>query len=634
MTPCAKIHLPRIVAACLSLLAAHQFTTTASAQTGVAPSQTGLFFDDLRNRAALFRQQEAADESATSSAGTYDFNRGEYTGESTPDEERPLGERTQLEESVGRSLGADDFRGGYVGGSRRRPGDYTGSSSSPYPATTTFFAPTYITDPFLAGKRNIKLGPVNIGLGLNGNLEYNDNVNQAHSDAQDDLIAGLYMNVDANYQITEQQRFSLSVTMGVDHYFNHPELSPNGKDFNLNVFPGSTLAFDVMVGDILFVIYDRVSVRPASQTEFALDDLDVFGVFQNDIGLAMSWAINSKTSLSVNYNHSDSLALEDNFSETDRTVDSVSGSLAFTPTGTYTIGIEGSVSWVNYDEEFNNDGVTSSAGVFLILPITRSTILKASGGYQHFEFDTPPAFTRSVSDQDIASTQAQIDTLNAQAASINVATSPNPVQAQEQLAAIQEQQLALQDQLAAQQIQKQQDDVTESSRSFDSNSELDDYYYNVTLFNQLNARISHQLSFGHESSLNTSSNFLTADYVTYAVGMIAWRGARFTLSTYYEDAEDSGGRLAEDVEQWGIDALLTHRLNSRLVLGLGYHYGNTDSNIELRDYNQHAFSLDVSWAFNRKMNVGVGYRYLTTDAEDERQSFDQNRFVMSMNYNF
>jgi hypothetical protein len=389
-----------------------------------------------------------------------------------------------------------------------------------------------------------------------------------------------------------------------------------------------------MVGDILFVIYDRVSVRPASQTEFALDDLDVFGVFQNDIGLAMSWAINSKTSLSLNYNHSDSVALEDAFSPTDRSVDSLAGSLAFTPSGTYTVGIEGSISLIDYDEEFNNDGVTSSAGVFLILPISRSTILKASGGYQHFEFDTPPTFTRSVTDQDLASTQAQIDSLSAQAASINVATSTDPVQAQEQLAAIQTQQAALEDQLAAQQIQKQQDDVTENSRSFDTNNEFDDYYYNVTLFNQLNARISHQLSFGHESSLNTSSNFLTADYITYAMGIIAWRGARFTISTYYEDAEESGGRLAEDVEQWGIDALLTHRLNDRLVLGLGYHYGNTDSNLLLRDYNQHAFSVDVSWAFNRKMNVGVGYRYLTTDAEDNRQSFDQNRFVMSMNYNF
>lgn len=629
MTPCARKYSPRIAAASLGVLATFM-AISASAQTGVAPSQTGLFFDDLRGRAALFRDKKAAtDESASSSSGMYEFGRGEYTGESV--DERALGERPISEADLA-APGSPEFRG-YVGSSSRRAGDYT-SGPTAYPTTSTFFAPTYITDPFLAGKRNIKIGPVNIGLGLNTNLEYNDNINQSQNNQVDDIIAGLYLNIDANYQMSENNRLSLSVTLGVDHYFNHPELSPNGKDFNLNVFPGSTLAFDVMVGDILFVIYDRVSVRPASQTEFALDDLDVFGVFQNDIGVAMSWAINSKLSLSLNYNHSTSQALQDNFAQTDRNIDSLSGSLAWTPTGTFTVGIEGSYSWINYDEEFNNDGTTGSTGVFLILPITRNTVLRASAGYQTFNFDTPPTFTRRVSDVDLINTQAQIEAVSTQLSTIDVAGAADPAAAQEQLNALTLQQEELQTLLATQQIQKQQDDVSENSRSYDTNSKFDDYYYNVSLFNQLNARVAHQLTFGHESSLNTSSNFITADYVTYSIGVIAWRGARFTVSGYYEDAEESGGRLAEDVEQWGVDMLLTHRLNDRLTLGLGYHYGNTDSAIPLRDYNQHSYTVDLSWALNRKMNVGVGYRYLNTDAEDGRQSFDQNRFVMSMNYNF
>ena len=629
MTPRARNYSQRIAAASLAIIASWCVTTSASAQTGVAPSQTGLFFDDLRNRASLFRAQPAVDETGARTSGTYDFDRGEYTGEA--DIERPLGARTPAEEDFNRGV---DLRGGYVGASRRRPGDYSGASDSPYPATSTFFAPTYITDPFLSGKRNIKIGPVNIGLGLNGNIEYNDNVNQSGSDPIDDIIAGLYVNIDANYQISKTNRLTLSVTMGIDHYFNHPELSPNGEGFNLNVFPGSTLAFDVMVGDILFVLYDRVSVRPASQTEFALDDFDVFGVFENDIGLAMNWAINSKLNLSLNFNHSNSIALEDQFSVTDRKVDSLSGSLAWTPTGTYTVGIESSVSLVDYDSEFNNDGTTSSIGAFLILPITRSTILKASAGIQHFDFDTPPTFTRRVSSADIAATQSQIDALALQATTIDVVNSPDPVLAQAQLDANLQQQQELQTLLATQNIQKAQDDVTETSRTFDNNSSSSNYYYNVSLFNQLNARVSQQLTFGRESSLNTNSNFVTSDYVTYAVGIIAWRGARLTMSGYYENAKDSGGRLAEDVEQWGLDAMLTHRLNDKLTVGLSYHYGNTDSATVLRDYAQHAYSLDVNWAFNRKVNMGFGYRFLTTDAEDETQSFDQSRFVMSMNYNF
>jgi uncharacterized protein (PEP-CTERM system associated) len=204
---------------------------------------------------------------------------------------------------------------------------------------------------------------------------------------------------------------------------------------------------------------------------------------------------------------------------------------------------------------------------------------------------------------------------------------------QEQLAAIAAQQAALQEQLASQTVQKQSDDTAESSRSYDG-SDLADYYYNVTIFNQLNARISHQLSVGHESSLNTGSNFITADYVSYGVGIIAWRGARFSISTYYEDAVESGGRLAENVEQWGVDALLTHRLTDRLTAGLGYHFGNTDSASVGRDYEQQSYSFDLSYTLNQKMSVGVGYRFLTTEAELEEQSFEQNRITLSMNYNF
>ncbi len=602
----------------------------AYGQSGVAPSQTGLFFDDLRNRAFSFRNG-AVDESApTASSGVYDYSRGEYSGEAVLEEERALGERAGTDD-ISRALGTPSVRSGYLGYSRRNVGDYSGAAG-PYPSSSTYFAPAYITDPFLAGKRNIKLGPVNIGLGFGGNIEYNDNVTRASKDEISDMIAGAYLNVDANYPITESNRLSLALGIGIDHYFDHPELSANGNEFNLNVLPGSSLAFDIQVGDILFVLYDRVSVRPATNDQFTLDDNDIFGVFQNDVGLAMNWAINSKLSLSINFNHSDSLALEDEDERYDRTIDSISGSLAWSPSGTYTVGLEGSFSWINYKDTFQNDGTTATAGVFFVMPITRSTMLKAAGGVQVFEFDDPPSFTRSVSDADILSTQAQLAALDANAAATLPSIS-DPAQAKAQSAAYTEQRQQLSDLLAAQQIQKQADDDFENGHTFDGN-DLSDYYYNVTLFNQLNSRIAHQLSFGHESSLNTTSNFITADYITYGMGIIAWRGSRISLATFYEQAEDSGGRLAENTDQWGIDAFLSHRLTNTVTLGFGYHYGNTDSNLEGRDYEQHAFTLDFNYAVNRKLNLGLGYRFWTTDAEDPTQSFDQNRVIMTVNYNF
>ena len=58
-------------------------------------------------------------------------------------------------------------------------------------------------------------------------------------------------------------------------------MTTNGKQFDVQVLPGSSLAFDIKAGPVVFVLYDRMSVRPASNDQFALDNRDVFGVFQN-----------------------------------------------------------------------------------------------------------------------------------------------------------------------------------------------------------------------------------------------------------------------------------------------------------------------------------------------------------------
>ncbi|MEQ1935871.1 MAG: hypothetical protein ABL962_18595, partial [Fimbriimonadaceae bacterium] len=186
----------------------------------------------------------------------------------------------------------------------------------------------------------------------------------------------------------------------------------------------------------------------------------------------------------------------------------------------------------------------------------------------------------------------------------------------------------------AQQQATQQAETSEFNSNNRDNSDLSDFYYNVTLTNQLNARISQSLSFGHESALNTTSNYITADYVSYGIGIIAWRGSRLSLSGYYEDAEESGGVEKEDLVQKGLDAYLSHQLSSRVRLGVGYHFGVTESSLPNRDYRQNAFNVDLNFALTRKLTVALGYRFWTTDADDDNSDFEQNRAIMQVNYNF
>ena len=562
------------------------------AQYGVSPTQTGMFFDDLRSR-------QKAEQAATTSTGTrdgdvtYDYDSGIYRSA----EQEPMGQRS-TDYQAARDVARPSVRSGSAAYAARTVGDYTNYAGQ-YTSPTGFFAPTYISDPFLNGRRNLKVGPVNVGFGLYQGLEYNDNVNRSGTDPVEDVISTTLLNIDANYQITQNNRLSISTAIGFDHYFDNPELAPYGNDgFVLNVLPGSTIAFDIKAGPVFITIYDRMSVRPAVRNDFALTQNQTFGVFQNDAGIAANWRINSAWTLALNYMHSTAQALNDGqrddgaklqgIDDTDnfsRTTDSIHGSLSFSPTGTWSAGLEGGITAMEYEGRFNNDALMSNLGAFFVLPVGKTTYLRVAGGYQNFEFDEVQKI------------------------------------------------LGKFPQYAGGQPMTNED-----------NSDLSDFYYGITLSNQLNSRISHSLSIGRESSLNVTSNFITSNYVNYGMSIIAWKGSRISLSGYLEDAEMSGGAYEQELTQYGFDLHVSHRLSSKVTVGAGYHFGHTDTDAVGRsanygDFDQHALNLDLSYALSAKFNLSLGYRYYVTDVtagagEFNDQDFEQNRFILGLNYNF
>jgi hypothetical protein len=609
------------------------------AQYGVSPSQTGMFFDDLRARAEN-RQKTGG---VRQGEGVYDFSQ---EGFAIGPDGTPMGPLEEASRQVNQGYTAT---GSYIY-SQRQAGDYT-QYSGPYPSSGDFFAPAYTSDPYLGGKRNLKVGPVNVGLGLTGTFEYNDNITRSGEDPTEEAIAGLYLNVSANYPISETNSLTISTAIGFDHYFMHPEVSPYGEEFVLNVLPGSTISFDGKLGPVYYVIYDRMSVRPAVQNDFALNNTEIFGVFQNDAGIGAAWAINSSLNLSVNYMHSNAIALQDEDAKYDRTTDSIQASLAWSPGGTWTAGLEGSYTWVKYPEGYNNDGTLATAGAFFAMPVGNSTYFRVAGGIQSFEFEDPEEFKGEFSRSAFVSAQNKLNRDTARKAELEKGSVTPAEQEEYDKLTGDKGSIAKYQGLVNEQLTAYRSDNGLFNGSTNDSNDLSDYYFNATISNRLTSRISHALSFGHESALNTTSNFITADYVSYGVGIIAWRGSRLSLSGYYESAEESGGvqrtaenpdadgnaqteSLREDIDQWGMDAYLSHQFTSRLRGGIGYHYGVSESSQESRDYTQNSFNIDFSYLVNSKLSLSLGYRFFTTDADNSIYEFDQNRFVMSANYNF
>ncbi|MBL9113700.1 MAG: hypothetical protein JNJ83_01740 [Verrucomicrobiaceae bacterium] len=674
-----------------------------------------MFFDDLRGRSS---SRAATSGEVTSQEGIYTYDDGAFLA---PDQMAGQTDDTAWD------IGAPLSNAGYTIYSRRQQGDYT-QYASPYPSQGQFFSPTYTSDPYLGGKRNLKVGPVNFGFGLSSVFEYNDNVTRSTTEPVEDFILGSYLNISANWPVSKTNALSMNTALGFDHYFNHPEVHPYGGDFILNILPGSTIALDGVIGPVYVVLYDRFSVRPASQNDFSINTADIFGVLQNDVGLGATWAINSSLVLSVNYMHSTARVLNGELQNEagiafsggffDRDMDSVMASLSWSPAGTWTAGLEGNVTWVRYPEDYNNDGFISSAGAFLSTPLGKATNMRIAGGFQNMQFQAPPTFKRTATlaevqeaysqllglqelanvtaqeaiaaaeelqqkvaqeNSDLGVLNRQLEARQAEMAQLRqqiaakkaqlallalndparpileaditnltaklLALEQTPLPSVDKLEGVDEEELQALILLAQQQLS----DNELFSRHSRDNSDLADFYANFTLSNRLTPRISHALSLGHESALNTTSNFITADYASYGVGIIAWRGSQLALSTYFEKSADSGGidqyqvdeenivqaiSTREDIQQWGFDAYWTHQFTSRLRVGLGYHYGIVDSNLESKSYVQHAYNVDFNYAVSKRMTIGIGYRFFNTEADDDSFSFKQNRAILAMNYNF
>ena len=528
----------------------------ASAQFGVSPSQTSGFFDDFRSRTQQMQQSSAGYRTGDV---VYDYESGTYTS-ADEDQMRP---EDLLREA--REASQPAIRSGSAAFAARSVGDYTNYSGQ-YTAPTGYFAPTYVSDPFLNGKRNLKLGPVNVGLGLYTGLEYNSNITRSKTNPVSDVIGTFMLNINANYRITQNNVLSISSAVGFDHYFNHPELAPYGSgNYVLNVLPGSTLAFDVKAGPVYFTFYDRISVRPAVNNAFALNAQSIFGVFQNDAGMAMNWAINSKWSLSVNYNNSISTAMEKRFNQFNRQLDSIQTVLTYSPHGTWATGIEGGVSFLDYEQPVLNDAIMGNLGMFFRTQLGSATILRMSAGIQQFDFETPT--------------------------------------------------------------------VLPPLGAGDFN-DLSDFYLNFSISNQINNRLSHVLSFGHESALNLTSNFITANFVNYGMSIITSKGGRLSITGFFEDARPSTPSPQTDLIQYGFDTYYNHQINSKIRMGVGYHFGRTDSESATGDFDQHAFNVDFTTAISQKASLNFGYRYFLTNAYNSNFDFQQHRVILGLNYNF
>ncbi len=230
---------------------------------------------------------------------------------------------------------------------------------------------------------NLLAGPIRFRFSATFGVEYNDNINLAEVNKQDDFIIRPQMNINAIWPITQLNTLKLDIGLGYSFYLDHPSNDTNG----VLIAPGSAIGFDVFVGDFRINFHDRISLEQDPVSEIALSNVVDYGRFQNTAGVSVLWDLN-KAVATFGYDHYNYVSTTSAFDYLNHNSEELSGSIYFTATNTTGIGLESNAVFTYYDQNFLNNSTTFSAGVFLETQVTNYLKVRVAGGYQGIWFDS------------------------------------------------------------------------------------------------------------------------------------------------------------------------------------------------------------------------------------------------------
>ncbi|PYK31589.1 MAG: hypothetical protein DME57_03155 [Verrucomicrobia bacterium] len=397
---------------------------------------------------------------------------------------------------------------------------------------------------------NLLLGPMRVRVGATVGAEYNDNINYAEVNEEDDFIITPSLTLDMIWPVTQLNTLRFDLGIGYSFYLDHSDANTD----SVLIAPKSQLAFDIFVGDFRINLHDRFQLQQDPIQVGALSNVSDYGRFENTAGLSALWDLN-KVLLQVGYDHYNYIATNDDFDYINHSSEIVYGSGAFIVNPTITVGAEGNAVFTRYDNNDNFNGVLNnneeySVGGFVEIALTSNLKVRAAGGYQWMDFDNNfvlfpvPTF-------------------------LGLLVLPTP-----------------------------------------DHAHLEDYYVNGLIAHRINAQLSQTLSAGHENQLGIQSNYITLNYVRHTLTWNLIRNVLLSTEFFFEDAEESGGPLnatlftvlsgqreGEHFQRIGGAITLGYQLTPHVTLGLRYQGTSKDSNVYLRDYNQNRISLDGTYSF-------------------------------------
>jgi hypothetical protein len=233
---------------------------------------------------------------------------------------------------------------------------------------------------------NLKWGPVTARFHGSLQTEYSDNINLAERNAQSDVYFFPNFGVGFQWPISPQNILEFNLGAGYRAYVNHPELN------TLQVAPDSRLLYQMRVGKVGLVFHDSfyLQVDPLSRPDIngsPAGGILNFKRFANDIGVQGEWQARRNLAIVSQYSYLMDRSLNSEFTSLDR--DDHTFALGFFSNvgASWNVGVNGAVTFSDYLQNIQNDGVSETIGPQVTVKISRFITADATIGYTHSEFD-------------------------------------------------------------------------------------------------------------------------------------------------------------------------------------------------------------------------------------------------------
>jgi hypothetical protein len=229
---------------------------------------------------------------------------------------------------------------------------------------------------------NLLMGPIRFRVSATLGVEYNDNINLAEVNTQEDVIIRPQVNVNAIWPVTQLNTLRLDLGLGYAFYIDHSNADTSG----VLISPGSQLAFDIFIGDFRINFHERPSLQQDPIAELALSNVVDYGRFENTVGVSVLWDLN-KAVVTLGYDHYTYISTTSTFNYLDRNAEELSGNVDVAVSSTTNVGLESYAVFNYYDQNVLNDSTDYAIGAFAETQLTNYLKVRVAGGYQWISFN-------------------------------------------------------------------------------------------------------------------------------------------------------------------------------------------------------------------------------------------------------